>query len=237
MTPGCYGKIPSTGDFVTRRVAPSFSEAWDRWLQAALRASRERLGAEWHDAYLCMPAWRFVLAPGALTPGAWAGVMVPSVDAVGRVFPLTAVAALPLASLDPVAPLFSAAPWFDAIEAVALRAIAPDTNAADIDSELKRHPFPAESLERGSRRGVAAASREAMLSIPLSPRMPGERAPAGLPAQGEPCSAWLAEESEVLGRSLLFCSPLPGAGPYCALMDGRWLEHGWSRRDLEPERA
>ena len=235
IAPGWYGKIPSTGDFVARRVAPAFSEAWDRWLLGAFKASRERLGAAWQEAYLCMPAWRFVLSPGALTQDAWAGVMVPSVDTVGRVFPLTVVAALPAASVDPVATLFSAAAWFDGIEAVALGAIAPDTHATEIDDELKQFVLRAEWIAPG------AASdhdiRELMLSIPMPPRTPDERAPAGLQVRAGPRSAWLAEECEVLGRSLLFCRPLPGAAQYCALMDGRWLEHGWSRRDLEAERA
>jgi hypothetical protein len=47
----------------------------------------------------------------------------------------------------------------------------------------------------------------------------------------EPCGAWLAEESEMLGRSLLFCESLPPAQQYCAMMDGRWVEHGWERRE------
>jgi len=79
---GWYGKIPVTGDFIARRLATAFSEPWDRWLQGVMDGSRERLGARWRDTFLSMPAWRFILAPGMVTPNAWAGLMVPSVDAV-----------------------------------------------------------------------------------------------------------------------------------------------------------
>ncbi|QXI45055.1 type VI secretion system-associated protein TagF [Pseudomonas wayambapalatensis] len=54
-----------------------------------LRASRERLGAEWEQAYRCSPIWHFALAAGVCGEVAWAGVMMPSVDRVGRYFPLT----------------------------------------------------------------------------------------------------------------------------------------------------
>ena len=30
--PGFYGKMPATGDFVTRRLSGDFVRAWDRWL-------------------------------------------------------------------------------------------------------------------------------------------------------------------------------------------------------------
>ena len=110
---GWYGKIPATGDFIGRRMPALFSEAWDRWLQAAIAGSRERLGARWRDSFLSMPIWRFVLSPGMLTPNAWGGIMVPSVDAVGRYFPLAVASALPSVSLDLVGTLFAAESWFD----------------------------------------------------------------------------------------------------------------------------
>ncbi|RUZ99042.1 type VI secretion system-associated protein TagF, partial [Mesorhizobium sp. M7A.F.Ca.US.002.01.1.1] len=30
--PGFYGKMPATGDFVTRRLTGDFVRVWDRWL-------------------------------------------------------------------------------------------------------------------------------------------------------------------------------------------------------------
>ena len=70
---GWYGKLPANGDFVARRLPPSFIEPWDAWLNAMLLGSRERLGAGWRGTFLSAPAWRFVLAPGVLCEHGWAG--------------------------------------------------------------------------------------------------------------------------------------------------------------------
>ncbi|RUW25688.1 type VI secretion system-associated protein TagF, partial [Mesorhizobium sp. M4B.F.Ca.ET.013.02.1.1] len=32
ILPGFYGKIPATGDFVSRRLTGDFVRVWDRWL-------------------------------------------------------------------------------------------------------------------------------------------------------------------------------------------------------------
>jgi type VI secretion system protein ImpM len=93
--PGWHGKLPSLGDFASRRLDAAFIDAWDSWLAAGLLGLRERNPAGWLDAYLASPSWRFLLMPGVL-PGAagaqgWAGVLMPSVDRVGRYFPFTIV--------------------------------------------------------------------------------------------------------------------------------------------------
>lgn len=86
---GWFGKLPSVGDFVTRRLPPSFVKPWDLWLQTGMSESRRRLGERWVDVYLTFPVWRFLLPTGTLDATAWAGVLMPSVDRVGRYFPLT----------------------------------------------------------------------------------------------------------------------------------------------------
>jgi type VI secretion system protein ImpM len=194
---GWYGKIPGTGDFIARRLPPAFREPWDRWLRDAIDGSRRRLGAAWRDAFLSMPPWRFALGPGVLGANAWAGLMVPSVDAVGRYFPLTVACALPGAGIDAAATLLSAHAWFDEIEAIALTAIAPAADAGEIDAALARRRFEARWL--------------------------------ALPAAGASSAgcAWLAEASEVFDRKLLLCERLPSAEQFCAMMDGRWADHGW----------
>ena len=237
FTAGWYGKIPGTGDFVARRVSASFSAAWDRWLQAALAGSRERLGARWRDSFLSMPMWRFVLSPGMLTANAWAGVMVPSVDAVGRYFPLVVTSALPSASLDLVATLFAARAWFSEIEAIALCAIAPAVDSAAIDAAIVRQPFRSEWLRYPDSHDDTLpirGTKPQMLWISL-PAGPAERhaRELGVLAErlAEPAVAWLAEQSELFGHCLLLCEALPPAEQYCAMMDGRWVERGWVRRD------
>jgi type VI secretion system protein ImpM len=235
---GWYGKIPATGDFITRRMPAAFSEAWDRWLQSAIAGSRERLGGRWRDTYLSMPIWRFVLSPGMLSQNAWAGIMVPSVDAVGRYFPLAVASALPSASLNIVGTLMAAEAWFDEIEAIALQAIAPGADTAAIDAAIAQKPFSTQWLRYPEGRDDTVPIRSAkpqMLWVPLAARN-GQRTAQevfDLAARlAEPTAAWLAEESELFGRCLLLCESLPPAEQYCAMMDGRWVERGWGRRDV-----
>lgn len=89
MMKGVFGKLPAHGDFVQRGLPGSFTDTWDEWLQRAVHGSRELVGAPWLDFYLTSPIWRFVLSPGVVDEKAWAGVLVPSVDSVGRYFPVT----------------------------------------------------------------------------------------------------------------------------------------------------
>ena len=89
---GFYGKLPSQGDFVGRRLPWEFNEAWDQWMQEGVRTAREQLGAGWLTAYLSAPVWRFRLAPGLVADSGWVGLWFASVDRVGRHFPLVVAA-------------------------------------------------------------------------------------------------------------------------------------------------
>ena len=96
-TPGWYGKLPTLGDFASRRLEADFIEPWDVWLGECMQAQRDAMGEAWLDAYLHSPPWRFLLMPGVLDgkepQQMLGGVLMPSVDRVGRYFPLTIVAA------------------------------------------------------------------------------------------------------------------------------------------------
>jgi type VI secretion system protein ImpM len=138
---GWYGKLPSLGDFASRRLAPAFVEAWDEWLAAGLAAWREQSPDGWLDGYLASPSWRFVLMPGVL-PGAlpdglaaWAGVLMPSVDRVGRYFPLTLARPLP-ALPDDLAQLHELLGWLQRLDDLALDALHDDWPVDRLDAEL-----------------------------------------------------------------------------------------------------
>src|SRR5262245_12297092 len=85
---GYYGKLPARADFVGRRLARPMIERWDRWLQQCLAHSQATLAAEWEGSYLSAPVWRLALPARVCGDSALIGVLVSSVDAVGRCFPL-----------------------------------------------------------------------------------------------------------------------------------------------------
>jgi type VI secretion system protein ImpM len=89
---GFCGKIPARGDFVGVGLPRSFSEPWHGWMQRMLAASRRLLGEAWLAAWLEGPIWRFALTTGTCGTAAVVGLWLPSVDRVGRYFPLTLAA-------------------------------------------------------------------------------------------------------------------------------------------------
>ena len=86
---GWFGKLPMLGDFASRRLPDAFIRPWDDWLQPSLAAAKESIGERWLDLYLTFPVWRFVMPAGLVGDAGWIGVFLPSVDRVGRCFPLT----------------------------------------------------------------------------------------------------------------------------------------------------
>lgn len=98
---GFWGKIPARGDFVGLGLPGDFVRAWDGWMQAVLPAARAILGDAWLPAWMEAPVWHFALAPGACGPWAALGVWMPSVDRVGRHFPLVLAEIFPEAAAAP----------------------------------------------------------------------------------------------------------------------------------------
>ena len=141
--PGWYGKLPCLGDFASRRLPREFIDRWDAWLQRSIAASRRDLGEQWLDIFLTSPMWRFALAPGVCGDEAWAGVLLPSVDRVGRYFPLTI--AVPLEPFDAdLTEVFAAHTWYSELEKIALSALSVDFSPAELEDALSHHPFISE---------------------------------------------------------------------------------------------
>lgn len=236
--PGWYGKLPTLGDFASRRLEADFVEPWDLWLGESLQAQRSAFGEAWLDAYRDTPPWRFLLSPGALRGVrpelAFAGVLVPSVDRVGRHFPLTLVASL--SRLPELAPEFDALlAWLHRLEDTALDALQGDWTIDDLENALADlgAPGPAGSgavedrltiVRRGladavARRGgfvdIAGISSRADLAAIFS-------APPGPPTAPRPpmrgLAVWIADTP---GRpQLLVSDGLPGLDDFVRMFSG-----------------
>lgn len=128
--PGFYGKMPATGDFVTRRLAGDFVRVWDRWLAQHVVPL---FGLETWPADIAL---RFVAGPAVF--GAAAGIIVQSADRVGRQFPLSVVARLAGAPLK----LAYSDAWFDGIEDVAFAARRGELTPDALDAALIALPAP-----------------------------------------------------------------------------------------------
>ena len=131
-----YGKLPSLGDFASRRLGPGFVEPWDAWLAEGLGAWRAA-DPQWLQAYLAAPSWRFLLEPQALAKSspAVAGVLVPSVDSAGRYFPLTIVHAPGRLPADAAA-LQALLAWLHRLDDLAVDALQDDWSVSELETQL-----------------------------------------------------------------------------------------------------
>jgi type VI secretion system protein ImpM len=140
--PGLFGKLPSHGDFVVRNLPPALRVGWEAWLDAGLDRSRQMLGDKWLEIYLSSPVWHFAVASGCCGAQPFAGVMMPSVDRVGRYFPLSILAAVsPQHSAAEIA--LGAKAWFKRAEAAALSCLGDDFDFVSFEQGLAREAFPA----------------------------------------------------------------------------------------------
>lgn len=122
LIPGFFGKLPSTGDFVSRGLPTAFTAVWDRWLARHLAA---RLQADAQP--LCFHR---------AGPPPVSGVVLPSRDRAGRRFPLTLAAP---GRADPEALIALAELGTQAIA----QGLPPDDLAARLAAQpLRPHPNP-----------------------------------------------------------------------------------------------
>lgn len=129
---GWYGKLPAVGDFVCHALPDSFVGGWDAWLREGMALAAGTQGEDWQDNFLRFPVWRFLrrtpgnpASAGSNPSHVWTGLLVPSVDRVGRLFPLTVAFASSAAHFEATG-LEWLEPCLDAIEERTLALLADD---------------------------------------------------------------------------------------------------------------
>ncbi len=149
---GFFGKVPEQGDFVASRFDRGLREPLDRWAQAALAHCRRVRGERWKDAFLAMPPFRFVLGAHLVGGEPAIGVMVASVDRVGRPFPLFLSQRLS-GHRGPTRLLARQQRWFEDAEALAVSARGSVLRLDDLDRRLTHlvpePPAPDPALSAG----------------------------------------------------------------------------------------
>jgi type VI secretion system protein ImpM len=229
-----YGKLPSHGDFLQRRAPEPFVRVWDEWLQGCIAHSKAQLGGEWLNAYLTSPVWRFFVSEGVAGDASYAGVLLPSVDRVGRYFPLTIFAQLP-AGLPPMAVAIQGRAWLRQIEELALQALeAEDLSIEAFDAKVCATAELLSAIEQyyGTDVGEGFPSQARHWRLPMASvdRMPAaliDPLVRGLAQQLQPLTLWWTDGSERIGASCLLSRSLPDAARFVAMLDGDWADAGW----------
>lgn len=230
---GYFGKVPVRGDFLSNGLPRDFIAPWDDWISSALASSRQQIGEAWLEFFLTSPVWYFTLSPAICGDRAWTGVVMPSVDSVGRYFPL--VVAAPIGQgLGIAAMLEAAKPWYTQAEQLARSCLDEDFDLAAFDSAVRALGSPRgasdPSADGAPQEDIERLENAWRLSMP-SPDDLAAAYPQLL--QGlldQVCfahSQWWTEGSSYVAPTYLFCQGLPPPAGFAAMLDGEWRRWGW----------
>jgi len=92
---GWFGKLPSAGDFVFRRIPRALLDELDNWLSRGLAEYRAAVPGDWRKHFAAAPVWNCAIPASVIGGNTLIGLLVPSRDRVGREFPLCAGVLLP----------------------------------------------------------------------------------------------------------------------------------------------
>lgn len=222
---GLFGKIPAHGDFIERNLQRSFSLQWDDWLQRCIASSREQIGEHWLDIYLTSPIWRFCLSVGAIDSLAWAGILVPSVDSVGRYYPLT-VAQPVSGKTNPFEFLSTNNNWYESVEQIALSALQSNLNADELIQALHQLEPPADCSPKHSHPVISLSNGKVINTDKLAIESAyAKLLHQTLSPQSESQSLWWSRGSQIMQPTVLHSKGLPTSQQFSAFLNGNWEAH------------
>jgi len=225
---GLYGKLPAYGDFIFRNLNTSFISPWDEWLQHFISGSQEQMGDDWLDIYLTSPIWRFVLSPGVIDSNMWAGLLMPSVDRVGRYFPISLVKPFS-ENINPVKFLLEQKEWFDSLEVQCLSALDGSIDAdALIDRVNTNQMLSPEKYQPTFNLGEMGPM---LFGLKTDDNAMHNALPymlnAALSSSLSSFSIWQTSGSQLISPMLFSCQGLPPIGGVASMLDGQWQQRDW----------
>jgi type VI secretion system protein ImpM len=231
--PGLFGPLSSVPEIVTWSLPESFSDPWQKWLEAALVQSQDNLGDRWTVAFSNAPIWRFALAPGLVGPRPVTGLLMPSADSKGRYFPITFAYLLGL-GVPLTRAVTEGVSWFHALENLALSTLEDGFDATRLAKRLTRLGIPfadADSDHASSKTAPDWYGRSRRFAADLSGewRLPSEEdlhKMTGRFVAGR--SLWWSSGTESIDPSFLVCDGMPEAAAFSALLNGDWKAAGWT---------
>ncbi len=231
--PGVFGKLPMHGDFIQRNLPANFISSWDEWMQYYIAGSKEQLGGEWLDIYLTSPIWRFVFSPGVIDENRWAGILMPSVDQVGRYYPFSVVVQLPDA-INPIDFVSTHTDWYASIEELSLQALDGQYTVDDLVDELSKLSLNPQSNYVSS--GTTLESNSIQINMDFEEQSPTSIYPYLLDSllvkSFSSYSVWTTRGSERIAPCLFGVQGLPSVSKIPAMLDGQWTQWGWPQTYL-----
>ena len=212
LAPGFFGKVPCRGDFIGRRLPPSFRQSWETWLASLAVAAHGALDADWPDAWLTAPLWHFGIGTALAPPGGAVGIVVASVDRADRCFPFSIIAAARPGACDEGG-VFA---WSRAAETLILAALDDGADPEALDAALVALGPPCLSTGPVHACGTWPLALDGDWPSPdPDPRLPSSRLPPG-PDQ----SVWWCRGSARMPALHVRCDGLPGPRTTAAMITG-----------------
>ncbi len=124
----CLGKVPTHGEFLRVRTSSPTMRSLDQWIRKGLYHARRNRPPDWEEAYDDGPIRRFLFwGQGPSRPNVLLGILCPSRDRSGRMYPFLVTCEVPTRRLRAEHAAYlplHAAPFFDAAEQLGQKAVA-----------------------------------------------------------------------------------------------------------------
>ncbi|MGI8398989.1 type VI secretion system-associated protein TagF [Agrobacterium deltaense] len=138
---GFFGKVPSHGDFISDGLERELIGTFDDWMRSGLHACADLFSGRWPEIFTASPPIRFIIESGIWGNCAYAGVLVPSADRVGRKYPLAIIAQLNSFRKHPRT-LYLDDTWFMAAEALVETSMTGDFDMSRFNTSVKKLRLP-----------------------------------------------------------------------------------------------
>lgn len=229
LVTGVFGKLPLHGDFVYRNLPSNAMQSWDEWLQRFVAGSQEQLRDDWLNIYLTSPVWRYGLSAGILDENAWLGMFMPSVDKVGRYFPMSVLTQVP-----PSVSLFEfmtlQKDWFASIEELLFQALDEELDVDELMTKVEQIDlnYSANYFKRD-----AQGQSSAVINLEFEEQSPAVVFPhmldSFLSGSLASYSLWTTPGSELVEPCMTVLQGLPKIGNVAAMLDGQWNHWEWPK--------
>lgn len=209
---GLFGKYPLKRDFVAHNLPRTVLDPIDKWLQSGIATSREARATRWKEMFLVQPIWNFRIGR-QITGTDCLGSVMPSVDGVGRYFPLALISYAPPGKGFPIWNRLEIDGWFGQIHERLLSALA--------DGELPTPDSLVAKLDLPPTVDIEERRPGSIVCLPIGEKIDAikheiERLDLDLAAAMQ--SVWWTAGSTHVRRQMILCQGMPAPDVYTHMM-------------------
>ncbi len=206
-----FGKIPSQGDFVGRRMPHALSSQWDNWLRSGLEPLHQGGQAAWQTRFAQAPTWFFMSTCQQLGLPLM-GALAPSTDRVGRSYPL-AIMAIAEDARSPYMNDPTLSHFFTGLRDTLSAARRCPLSPEQIDEQLTLLPWPFQPAPAKGKGDAAAAQQSVVNDLLASLHNTSELVYSGALAELPQLENWRAMlQTKGSDTSVWWVSPSPQFG-------------------------